>query len=172
MIKQQVFIILRGGPATGKSTICKEIQKRMPEIIWLHVDSFKRFLNSGNENRDRDHWYGAAAASLDYFLAQNFSVIAEGIFQDHKYINLLLETAKKQNVRTKIYELLASGEVLIERDRKRKGVPEGIRPRLSKDIIKRLASQVNDNHFPEAEIINTEELTMTQIVDSILSYLQ
>lgn len=166
---KQTLIILRGGPATGKSTICEAVQKENKRIIWLHVDSFKRFLRSGNDEVDRNHWYGAAAASLEYFLANKFSVLAEGIFQFTKHVEYFIEIANKYSVKIKVFELTAPTSILVTRDSQRKGVPEKLRPSLSKGTIKNLSQQVTENHFPNAEIIETNNTSIQQIVHKILS---
>ncbi|MBI2036510.1 AAA family ATPase [Candidatus Microgenomates bacterium] len=166
---QQTLIILRGAPASGKSTVCEEIQKRKKNIVWFHVDSFKRFLNSRNEVSDRDHWYGAAAASLDYFLNKKFSVLAEGIFQYHKHVNLFIQIAQKHGVKIKIFDFVAHNDILLQRDKTRKGVPEGLRKALAEETIKNLAHEIYNNKFPDAKIIDTEKESIEHIVQKILS---
>jgi predicted kinase len=170
--KKPTLVILRGGPSTGKSTICEEIRKKDPKIIWLHVDSFKRFVNSGKPNTDRDHWYHAASATLDYFLSQNFTVIAECIFQYRKHVNIFLKTAKKHHAKALVFELVANPKSLIKRDRGRKGVPEGLRPPLPEKTIKSLTSLVNENHFPGAIIIKTDQTTIKDTVDQIFKVIR
>lgn len=164
----QVLVILRGGPASGKSSVCEEVQKRNSKIVWLHVDSFKRFVNTGNKSSDRNHWYGASAASLNYFLKNGFSVLAEGIFQYHEHMQLFLQTAEKYVVKGKVFELASDPEILIQRDKTRKGVPQGLREPLPKETIKKLAFQIRDSHFPNAEIIDTDKESLDSIIEKIL----
>lgn len=75
----QKLIIIRGAPASGKSTIAKKLRDFKKKIVWLKVDNFKDFF-SEDGTLGLEYANEAAVVTLKYLLNQGFSVIMEGIF--------------------------------------------------------------------------------------------
>src|SRR4030042_6185925 len=81
----QCLVILRGAPASGKSTIAKKLRDFQKKIVWLKVDNFKDFF-SEEDTLGLKYANESAVVILDYLLGQGFSVIVAGIFQNTDYI--------------------------------------------------------------------------------------
>jgi predicted kinase len=164
----QKVIIIRGAPASGKSTIAKSYRNFDEKIVWLKVDNFKDFF-AEDSSIALKYVNGSAVATLQYLLKKGFSVVMEGIFQDTTAINEARNMAKEINVPAKMFELVVPLEVLQQRDLEREGVPEGKRPALGNETIEKIYNVINDNPFPDAIKINTVENNLDQckqIIDS------
>jgi len=46
---KQVLIVLRGAPASGKSTISKRLRDSDNKIVWLKTDNLKSFFPDSGE---------------------------------------------------------------------------------------------------------------------------
>ncbi len=151
----QHLVILRGAPASGKSTIAKKLRNFQKRIVWLKVDAFKDFFSEtgdpGWENANE-----AALATLEYLLKEKFTVVMDGIFQKTEYIEHAVAIAQLKNISSSVYELNCSLETLYRRDTERPGIREGCRKPLGKDVIKRLYSIVRNSPYPGAIKLDTE----------------
>ena len=154
----QCLVILRGTPASGKSTIAKKIRDFQKKIIWLKVDNFKDFF-SEDGTQGLEYANESALVILNYLLNQGFSVIMEGIFQDTRYITEAIKIAENKAIPYKIYQLKCSLSVLQERDRERPGIKEGCRKPLGDEVIEKLYRIVEDTPYPNASTLDTEKLT-------------
>lgn len=163
---RQVLIILRGAPASGKSTIAKKLRDYDKKIVWLKVDNFKPFF-SDNTDIIVDDVNKAALSSLNYFLDQGFSIIMEGIFQNPKYIQEAVNLAKQKNLSVSVYQLDCSLQTLQERDRTREGVKEGCRKVLGDDVIERLYRVIENNPFKNIIKLNTEKVSINECIEII-----
>jgi predicted kinase len=130
----QFLIILRGAPASGKSTIAKSFRNFDKKIAWLKVDSFKDFF-AEDSSAALEYVNGSAIATLEYLFNQGFSVIMDGVFQETSAIDEALAFAKEKNVKAIVYQIRCSLSVLQERDKTRAGVKEGCRKPLGDDVI-------------------------------------
>lgn len=163
---KQILIILRGAPASGKSTIAKKLRDYDKKIVWLKVDNFKPFF-SDNTDLIVDDVNKIAINSLSYILDQGFSVIMEGIFQNPKYIQQAIDLAKQKNIPVYIYQLECSLKTLQERDKTREGVKEGCRKVLGDDVIERLYKVIENNPCKEAIKLDTEKTSLDECVKLI-----
>lgn len=160
----QKLIIIRGVPASGKSTIVKALRNFGNKIVWLKVDNFKDFF-SEDGTLGLEYANEAAIATLDYLLSQGFSVVMEGIFQDTSYIFKAVKVAKNKRIPYKVYQIKCSLSVLQERDRTRPGIKEGCRKPLGDDVIARIYKILEDSPYPDALILDTEKLTLENCID-------
>jgi len=84
----------------------------------------------------------------------------EGIFQTITAIDEASEISKKLDIPSKVFELETPLEILLKRDIKREGVPEGLRRPLGEELIARLYNLLKENPYPSAIKLNTEELSL------------
>jgi predicted kinase len=162
----QRLIILRGAPASGKSTLAKSFRNFTDKTVWLKVDNFKAFFGS-----DEALLYvnGAAVATLKYLLDQQFSVVMEGVFQDTKAIDEALAIAQKLQIPTKVFELEVDLETLKRRDLVREGVREGMRPPLGNSVIEKIYNTLKHNPYQTSIRLDTEKNnidTCKEIIES------
>lgn len=152
----QKVIILRGAPASGKSTIAKSYRNFEKRVAWLKVDNFKDFF-SEDSSLALEYVNRAAVATLEYLLDEGFSVVMEGVFQDTRAIGLAEEIAKLKSIPCHIFELAVPLKTLQQRDLTREGVPEGKRPALGNETIEKIFNKLKDNPYPDAIQLNTEK---------------
>src|ERR1035437_3519130 len=162
----QFLIILRGVPASGKTTIAKQFRNFDKKIAWLKVDNFKEFF-AEDSSVALDYVNGSAIATLEYLFDQGFSVIMDGVFQETSAIDEALELAGGKNIKAIVYQIKCSLSILQERDRTRPGVKEGHRKPLGDDVIARIYQKLETTFYPNAEIINTEQLSLQECIEKI-----
>lgn len=161
---EQFLAIIRGAPASGKTTIAKKFRDYSKKIVWLKVDNFKDFFSpdaSLEEQRDVDE---TALASLCHLLDKGFSVIMEKIFYDPFIILPSIEEAKKRNIKVKVFQIICKDEILIERDSNREGVKEGCRKPMGEVSIKNISHHLNQTSIPGAVILDTGRISVEECV--------
>ena len=162
----QKVIILRGAPASGKTTLAKLFRDFEKRFAWLKVDNFKDFF-AEDATPALEFVNGSAVATLKYLLSQGFSVVIDGIFQDTSAIDKILEIAKEKNIPAKVFELTASLEKLQKRDNQREGVPEGIRKPLGEETIAKIDKTLKDNPYPDSIELDTEHNSIEKCKETI-----
>jgi chloramphenicol 3-O-phosphotransferase len=162
----QCLVIIRGAPASGKSTIAKKLRDFQKKIVWLKVDNFKDFF-SEDGTLGLEYANESAIVILDYLLGQGFSVIMEGIFQNTEYIAQAIKVAENRAIPYKVYQIKCSLSVLQKRDKERPGIKEGCRKPLGDEVIEKLYRIITDNPNPNAIILDTENLSPDECADTI-----
>lgn len=161
---EQFLVIIRGAPASGKTTIAKKFRNYDEKVVWLKVDNFKDFF-SGNssltEQRDVDE---TALASLEHLLDQGFSVVMEKIFYDPFIIPKAIEVAKSRNIKYKVFQIFCDTDVLIKRDETREGIKEGCRKPMGAEAIEEIAKHINKNVLKDAIILDTSKMSAEECV--------
>lgn len=161
---KQKLLILRGAPASGKSSIARSLRDFEKKIAWIKVDNFKPFF-ADDASDALEYVNGAANAVTEYLLSQGFSVIMEGVFQNPSAIEDALEIAKQKNISAQAFELHCSLETLLERDKNRKEVKSGHRRIMDESIMKTIYKTISNNPCKSAEIFYTENITLKESVD-------
>ncbi len=164
---EQKVIVLRGAPASGKSTIAKSFRDFEKKIVWLKVDSFKDFF-AEDSSIALDYVNGAAIATLEYLLDEGFSVVIEGIFQNPRALEHILSTSAAKGVQCLVFELQVSLKVLQQRDLERDGVREGLRPALGDETIERIYKVLQETLRKDAKKIDTEKHSLEECKELIL----
>lgn len=162
----QRLIILRGCVASGKSTIAKRFRNFKNKTVWLKVDNFKDFFDSF-DIEVRPYVHSATNATLDYFLKEGFSAVLDGVFQNPIFIDNAVEVAKKYKILYRVFQLKVSLKTLQERDKKREGVPEGHRKPLGDVAIAVIYNRLEENPYPGAITLDTENLSIDEAVNFI-----
>lgn len=161
---KQKLIIVRGAPASGKTTIGERLRDFDKKIVWFKTDNIKLFF-SNFEDRTLDEVMETCLVILDNLLKRGYSVVYEGIFKRPEYISRAVEIANSNNIPHAIYQLECSLKTLQERDKNRPGVPEGLRPALGDELIESLYNTIKENPIPGAIPLNTEEKTLEECVE-------
>lgn len=163
----QFLVIIRGAPASGKTTIAKQLRDFGKKIVWLKVDNFKEFF-SGEVSLDEQKFVDECAlVTLEYLMDKGFSVVMEKIFFDPFIIPLAIEAAKRRDINVRVFQIKCPLEVLQERDRTRPGIKEGGRKPLGDEVIEKLYKQLEQTYFPGAIELDTENLSIDECVDKI-----
>lgn len=154
-LMNQFLIILRGTPASGKSTIAKRFRDFDKKVVWLKVDNFKDFF-SEDSSQTLEFVNGAAIATLEYLLDEGFSVVMEGVFQDTKSIELAESLANNKHIPYKVFQLQVPLEVIKQRDLQRPGVKEGLRKPLGDEVLEQIDTILKNTPLKEALVLDTQ----------------
>ena len=163
----QFLVIIRGAPASGKTTIAKNLRNFDKKIVWLKVDNFKDFFSDNASLEEQKYVDECALATLEYLLDQGFSVLMEKIFFDPFIIPLALLAAKKRNIKTAVFQIKCSLATLQGRDRNRPGIKEGCRKPLGDEKIKMIYDQLEKTFCPGAISLDTENLSVEECLNLI-----
>lgn len=163
----QFLVIIRGAPASGKTTIAKQLRDYQQKIAWLKVDNFKDFFSDDAQPAQQKNVDGAALTTLQYLLDNQFSVVMEKIFFDPFIIPLAIKEARKRNIPVQVFQLQTSLATLQERDQNRPGIKEGCRKPLGNEVIQKIYEQLESTPYPGAIQLNTEELSLEECVNQI-----
>ena len=167
MNPDQFLVIIRGAPASGKTTIAKKLRSFKDKIVWLKVDNFKDFF-SGEASLDEQKYVDECSlATLKYLLDEGFSVVMEKIFFDPSIIPQALNTAKERKIKVRVFQIKCSLKTLQERDRTRPGVKEGCRKPLGDKTIEKIYNQLEKTFLSDAIELDTEKLTVDECAKKI-----
>lgn len=169
---KQFLVIIRGAPASGKTTIAQKLRDFNKKIIWLKVDNFKTFFSDKALFKEQKYVDGCALVTLEYLLDHGFSVAAEKIFYYPFIIPSMIKAAKKRNIQVKVFQIKCSLPVLQERDRGRPGIKEGCRKPLGDKVIKKIYTQLEKTFYPGAIVLDTEQLSIDECVQKIKESLE
>ncbi len=161
---EQFLVIIRGAPASGKTTIAKRFRDYSKKVVWLKVDNFKDFFSADaslEEQKDVDE---TALVSLCHLLDKGFSVVMEKIFYDPFIVPLATEEASKRSIKVKVFQIKCDDEILIERDSIREGIKEGCRKPMGETIIKKISHHLDQTSLKDAIILDTGRMTLDQCV--------
>lgn len=160
----QFLVIIRGAPASGKTTIAKSLRSFAKKIVWLKVDNFKDFFSAEASLEEQRYVDECALETLEYLLEKGFSVVMEKIFFDPYIIPFAVEAAKKRNIIVKVFQIKCPLHILQARDKNRPGVKEGCRKPLGDETIEKLYNQLENTFYPEAIALDTEKNSIEECV--------
>lgn len=163
----QFLVIIRGAPASGKTTIAKRFRNFTKKVVWLKVDNFKDFFSEESSQVEQTFVDECALCTLKYLLDHGFSVVMEKIFFDPPIIPLAIEAAKERGLRCKVFQIKCSLPTLQERDKTRPGIKEGCRRPLGDETIKKIFNQLENTYYPGAISLDTERFSPDECVEKI-----
>ena len=159
----QKLIIVRGTACSGKTTVCKKLRNFDKKIAWVSIDKIKNIF-SDYEDRAIDEVNDAAVATIKHLLDKNYSVVVDGIFKNLKHYDDVVQIGKDKNIPVTVYQLECSLETLKRRDKERDGSKLGLWKPLGDELIESLYRKVMENPIEGAIILNTEKLSVEEIV--------
>ena len=162
----QFLIILRGAPASGKSSIAKSLSDIKNKIVWLKVDNFNPFFGE-DASEYLDYVNGSALATLKYLLTNGFSVVMDGVFQNPNVIDEAFSIAKNMKIQAHAFELRCSLETLLQRDINREEVKKGYRRPTNIGVFKRIQQALVNNTSNNLKILNVDNKTLTECLEII-----
>jgi len=166
---KQFLVIIRGAPASGKTTIAKQLRNFEKKIVWLKVDNFKDFFSGEASLVEQKYVDECALTVLEYLLNNGFSVVMEKIFFDPFIIPQAVKLAEKKKIKVKVFQIRCSLVVLEERDRTRPGIKEGCRKPLGDEVIERIYNQLERTFYPGAIALDTENKSLKECIKEIKS---
>jgi predicted kinase len=164
---KQTLVIIRGAPASGKTTISESLRDFDRKIVWFKTDNIKSFFSDPSEARILDEVMETCIATLSNLLERGYSVVYEGIFKDPNYALKAIQVGKSNNIPVVVYQLKCSLKILQERDKARKGVLEGLRKAMGDEVIESLYNKVENNPIEGAIKLNTEEKSLDECIEII-----
>jgi len=166
-VNSQFLVIIRGAPASGKTTIAKRLRNFEGRVAWLKVDNFKDFFSDDALSEEQKYVDEAAVKTLEYLLDSGFSVVMEKIFYDPHIISVAMKVAVERNIKCKVFQIKCSLQTLLERDKSRPGIKEGCRKPLGEKLIKDLFTQLENTFYQVAIPLDTEKLSIDDCIDTI-----
>ncbi len=161
---KQSLVILRGAPASGKTTLGEKLRSKELQVVWLKIDNLKPFF-SEDSGDSLDEVNNIALAVVDRLLSDGFSVVFDGIFKNPEHAIAAIELAKSKNVPVVIYQLQCSLETLQKREDER--AEKYNRPHFGKDLIEQLYLKVLNNPIDGAIILDTEKTSLDDCLEII-----
>lgn len=147
--QRPILIILRGGPASGKTTTGNILKEKLPNTVSIPVDVVISML--AKEGKWKEFWscgHEAARGLVEFFFREGFNVVFEELLFETSYIEKVIRIGKKFRARIFVFELVAPVEELIKR--KKKG---GFKMRANE--VKRLKKMVSAFPYKNAIKIDT-----------------
>lgn len=154
---RQALVILRGAPASGKSTLSERLRSKQNKVVWLKLDNLKPFF-SEDWGDSLDEVNNIALVIIDRLLSDGFSVVFDGIFKNPNHAMEGVRLAQNKNIPVAIYQLTCSLATLQKREDDRSKKFQ--RDHFGKDMIERLYYKVLNNPIEGAIILNTETLSI------------
>jgi len=162
---KQFLVVLRGAPASGKTTIAKRLRNFDKKIIWLKVDNFKDFFGEDTEQQLL-YAYKTALPVLEYLFENGFSVVIDGIFRD-VHLDILkqaIDEAKKREISNNVFQLDCPLQTLLDRDKIRVEETHGLRKPFEKTTLIKIYENLKNNPIPNAEIMDTHSNSLEECV--------
>lgn len=154
---KQSLVILRGAPASGKTTLGEKLRSKEHKVVWLKIDNLKPFF-SEDWGDSLDEVNSIALAILDKLLTDGFSIVFDGIFKNPDHALAAVKLAKSKNVPVVVYQLTCSLETLQKREDERSQKFQ--RDHFGKDMIERLYLKVINNPIEGAITLDTEKFSI------------
>lgn len=158
------ILILRGLPASGKSTFCADFIKKNPTYKRMSRDLFREMLLDASYGQDIEKFITIQSEiMLEALLRRHYNVIIDNVNLSQKYCNDILEIAQKVGdvqVEEKFFDTPL--KECIERDSKReKKVGEKIIQSFYDRYIKRNnLKKIEKVYFPPVTINKIEQDSM------------
>lgn len=163
----QTLVILRGGVATGKTTIAEKLRSEVENVAWVHVDKLKSSFPGYPQNESAE-LHEANLLLAEYFIEKGSSVVVDSVFKKVAWIDQYKELAGKHNLNFLVFELSVDPKVGVKRDRQRPGVVQGWREPIKGAHVKGSIEMILKNPYPNAIRVDTTDLTVEEVTESII----
>ncbi len=160
----QSVIILRGGPATGKSTVGQALRDQMGNAICISVDAIIAMIKRDFSLTTKRWAHMGARHLADLFVHHGWHVIFEELFIGDKSIQNIQEWAKIQGLSCHLFHLTADPKDVHVRN-----MASGRGGVLTEERLITLTRLVEESIPPNAHIINTSAHSVEQCVGIILA---
>ena len=164
---KQKLIIIRGAPASGKTTISEGLRDFNNKIVWFKTDNLKLFFSDPSESRILDEVMETCLATLSHLLDKGYTVIYEGIFVKPEYVEKAIGIGESKNIPVAIYQLSCSLKTLQERDKNREGIKEGCRKRMGNGAIENLYNIIASKPIERSIKLDTESKSLEECIEII-----
>lgn len=167
-MKPQVLVVLRGGVATGKTTVAEKLRDEVESVAWVQVDKLKSSF-PGHPQNESTELHEAGLLLTEYFIKKGISVIVDSIFKEIVWIDQYRRLAEKHNLNLFVFELFVDPKMGLERDWQRPGVVKGWREPVKGKHIRGSIETITEKPYPGAARIDTTDLTVSEVVERITS---
>jgi predicted kinase len=158
------FLILRGAPGVGKSTVAELLRERFPKGISIEVDMLRGMVHGNPWGSSLHHGHAVSAAgqlALHYAACGYQPVVIVDCLVGRSLDDLVEQLGQ---CNCAVYTLVASEAVL--RDRIRLREQHGF---TDESLAVSLNRAIASAPFPEAEIIETTALSPQAVADHIVA---
>jgi predicted kinase len=134
--KENSVIMMRGLPASGKSTVARTIQKQSDKLSIINKDSFRSMIGLSFDRKLENAVVQGQRNLASALLKNGFSIIVDDTNLSEKYFSYWKQLAEDNGCNFYAIEMLTSVEDCIERDSKREAS-------VGKDVIMGMYSHFN-----------------------------
>ncbi|MAG76048.1 MAG: hypothetical protein CL811_04730 [Colwelliaceae bacterium] len=176
-MKRSKLIIIRGSPATGKTTLAQSIIKHYKKnlknkVALLTLDEFK-WVMTAHEERDRKDFeisFKNYLFSLENYLKQGYIIVTEDCFvkkYEDKSTDILkaIKLAKKYEAKTKLILLKGNWDTVIKINKLRPMV-------IPKNDLRDTYNKVYSYSLPREEIIEIDKKTTAKILKEAINLIK
>ncbi len=151
------FVIIDGPMGSGKTTVTKLLQDKLPRTAFLGTDKIKWFLSGFDRTSSADKEVSRAVTlgMCKEYLSRGFNVVLDQGFREKAWAMPFLKLAKKEGVRLMVYRLDASDEVLLERVAARPK-PEHVQAKASRVYAVGNIQSHRDQGYSGPEVIHVD----------------
>ncbi len=160
--RRPILIILRGGPASGKTSAGNILKEKLPNTVSIPVDVVIKMI--AKEGKWKEFWAGGHNAARElaaFFLRKGSNVVFEELLFEASYIEKIIKLGKQFRAKIFVFELVAPVEELIKR--KKVG---GFK--MSAGDVKRLKGMVSASPYKNAIKIDTSRKSPGEVANLIL----
>ena len=169
---KQHLIIIDGPNGAGKTMTSVLLHENLENTVLFSFDKIKRFISNFEPN-ERNIFATNRIMLLmtKQYLEEGFSVIAESIFPEEKFVLPYVKIAKSKKVSFTAYQIEAPFEIRAQRIKERP-LAQGAKKKMSKKWIKRNDLRYFENKYTGAKVITSHDKTTKEIVKIILKDLR
>ncbi|MDX7991413.1 AAA family ATPase [Xenorhabdus littoralis] len=166
-MKHKTVVVIRGTPASGKSTTCNRLKDTMLAqgltVSYLPWDTFHHFVEPRSLLTQKiimEDTLRLLKVADDCLDSGSDLVILDGVFIHHEEIDAINSLFARKNARILYYRLIAQESTLITRNQER-----AIEDRLPTSRIKEVArDNLWDHNFSDEILLNSSQLSPDSIV--------
>jgi len=162
------LIIIRGFPASGKSTIAHGLRKRFEKAALFNADYFIHIIGGSKRNKeDKNTMFDLILLLSKELSKKKYTIIIEELFIFQDEIEMFINEFNKLDYQSHIFTLISPLDKLIQNDNKRTKMK-----RLGEERLKYLCAMFqNLNTINEGKIIDTNNKTINDIINQLFDFI-
>ena len=140
------IMMLKGAPSSGKSSFCKELMRKEPNV-WKRInnDSLRESIDLSVFSAENEKIiHSLRNHLLKEFLRKGFNVVIDNVNAGSRHFKEVCEILSKMNIDCEIFEkaFYVPLDELIERDSKRIG-----NPKVGEEVVKKFFGKLGGKMF-------------------------
>src|SRR5271165_786814 len=146
MNNQLKVMLLKGAPASGKSSFCHELMRKEPGV-WKRInnDALRHAIDFDIYSSDNEKIiHSLRNHMLKEFLRKGYSVVIDNVNAGSRHFKEICEIVSKMNIDAQVFEkhFFVPLDELVARDVKRVG-----NAKVGEDVVKKFFGKLGGNQF-------------------------